>query len=653
MNFFLQSKINAAGVWFRRVFVFCLVLFLCHRLTAFGIISREFFDLGALHLAQSFLVGAASDLWVATLIAMMWAIPAALCSPRAATWIAAAGCLVLSTLVALHQSYVEFYRVPIMAFHLRYLADLEFIKASTSATAWSPLVIANIAGALLALLASTLRIKPAIPVLIITAIAVHTLQIRYRVQWFIPGPLHFNPIEKIVVDLSHQTLIPPPTTGEVARFAQMRLAIAPESPRTRLRQKLHAAFQNQIAKGKRPVIAVLALETFRPTEIGVFRKESPPSTASTLTQTLPETLTLTPAFDALSKNGILFTEAWSSGTVTCAGQEALWCGQPSGLFSSLMRGSARIQNASCIPDEIKANGGLPLWVHNGDGKFDNQVSFWRRHGVSSPISSTDYPAEIPRASWGLSDLILADRAVTEIAGARNQPLGNKIDFIAPFILTVSNHIPWDLPDDASDAVKKIQAPENQDGTPNIKMWRTTAYTDQAIARFVAGAKAQDFWQNTILIIASDHGNLEAGKHGTTTRSSSGSSSGSSGGYGSGFDSAARRQSHIALLLTGGLVESALGELNPKNTPNFMTVHESVGQTGVAELIRAITAKVLSRNPDILAWPSNFPVFSDQNETLYVPALDLNIKKSEFTRDWSLSGAVMSDAVIAFKAMTAP
>ena len=648
MNFFLQSKINAAGVWFRRVFVFCLVLFLCHRLTAFSIISAEFADLDALHLAQSFLVGAASDLWVATLIAMMWAIPAALCSPRAATWIAAAGCLALSTLFVLHQSYVEFYRVPIMAFHLHYLGDLEFIKASTSTNVWSPLVTANIAGALLAVLASTLRIKPAIPVLIITAIAGHALQIRYRVQWFIPGPLHFNPIEKIVVDLSHQTLIPPPTTGEVARFAQMRLAIAPESPRTRLRQKLHAAFQNQIAKGKRPVIAVLALETFRPTEIGVFRKESQPSAASTLTQTLPQTLTqtLTPAFDALSKNGLLFTEAWSSGTVTCAGQEALWCGQPSGLFSSLMRGSARIQNASCIPDEVKANGGLSIWVHNGDGKFDNQVSFWRRHGVSSPISSTDYPAEIPRGSWGLSDLILADRAVTEIAGARNQPLGNKIDFIAPFILTVSNHIPWDLPDDASDAVKKIEAPENQRGTQNTKMWRTTAYTDQAIARFVAGAKAQDFWRNTILIIASDHGNLEPGKHGTTTK-------GVNSGSDTGSDSAARRQSHIALLLTGGLVESALSELNPKNTPDFMTVHEPVGQTGVAELIRAITAKVLPRNPDILAWPPNWPVFSDQNETLYVPASDLNIKKSEFTRDWSLSGAVLNDAVIAFKAMTAP
>lgn len=576
--------------------------------------------MGLLHLAQSFLTGAASDLWVATLLGIIGALPAFLLSERFTKWLAISGLIAISILIAAHQGYIEFYRTPIMAFHLRYLLDPEFLGASVT-TAWSPLIAVNVLAAVLAAFLSTKTIKGpnhlVIPLLILLAVVIHGLQIRYRIQWFVPGPMQFNPIEKIALDLQHTILIPPPTRSEGERFSMMRQAARKAesestSSRSRLRSRLRASFQKLISSGKKPVIAMMALETFRPTEIGAYR--TGPTSSSSSTTTTPDA-DLTPNFDRLSRTGLLFREAWSSGTVTCAGQEALWCGYPSGLFTSLMRFRTELR-VSCIPQEIKSSGGDPIWIHNGQGKFDNQVSFWLRHGVSKTISAVDYPPGTPGNSWGLSDLALADRAISEITMARapREPFPDRRDekaFIAPFILTVSNHIPWDLPADASHEIQTLTAPENQ----NQKMWRTTAYTDQAIGKFVAGAKAQGLWENMILILVSDHGNLEPGKHNTGASPET-------------IDPLARRQSHIALLLTGGIVESNMEDLSP--------VHEPVGQTGVAELIRWITSpggrEVQLETPDILSWTPHWPVLSDQNESLFLPALHQSINKSDLSVD---------------------
>jgi hypothetical protein len=119
----------------------------------------------------------------------------------------------------------------------------------------------------------------------------------------------------------------------------------------------------------------------------------------------------------------------------------------------------------------------------------------------------------------------------------------------------------------------------------------------------------------ILILVSDHGNLEAGKHNT-------------GASPEMIDPPARRQSHIALLLTGGIVESNMEDLTP--------VHEPVGQTGVAELVRWITSpegpEVQLETPDILSWTPQWPVLSDQNESLFLPALHQSINKSDLSVD---------------------
>ena len=629
---------RASSASFFRVLAFCSVLFFCHRLASFAIMAREFPGLEGTHSIQSFLVGAASDFWTSTLLAL---VALAFCTilSRTSSLRGFADKMIsfsmgmLAILIVAHQGYVEFYRTPVMAFHLRYLLDPEFLAASKT-TAWSPLAALNVAGAALAWwissrpLPQVMNRRPgqAAIAVILVAVVTHALQIRYRVQWFVPGPLQFNALEKIAIDIEKQALIPPPTEGERLRFQQLQSGIAANME---FRDRLRDAFQERIRAGRRPVIAVMALETFRPSETGAYRVAGSPAEQAT-----PE---LTPEFDRLARDGILFREAWSSGTITCAGQEALWCGQPSGMLTSLMRFRTQVP-VSCVPDEVPASGGFPIWIHNGQPRFDNQVSFWKRHGVTRAISAGDFPDETPRGSWGLSDLALAERAAREIAQAR---LDTGHAFIVPFILTVTNHIPWDLPADAPAHIANLTAPDNQ----NQKMWRTTAYTDAAIGKFVAASKQLGYWDDMILILAADHGNLEPGKHRTSGRGTMTD------------DSPARRQSHITLLLSGGLTGTV-----PRN---FHEIVDPVGQTGVAQLIRWITARESTRltAPDILAWPRNWPVFSDQNEKIVVASPDKLGVENEMTiprtdLDADLSAGVTGqdsrrDAGIVFKVMTDP
>lgn len=576
------------------------------------------------HQLQSALVGAASDVWIASLYALTAMLVALVVPAAVFRWLQAGTFLAIAVLLAAHHSYVEFYRTPVLVFHMRYLLDPEFLSSSGT-TAMTPMAALNLMIAAVAWWAGSLAGKLApvagknsppgghlrkwltIAGIMLAAIAIHAFQIKYRVQWFVPGTLQFHNLEKLVIDYARGVEVPPPTEGERELFAK---AMAQRSQvdvkrlaAQQLRLALREAFARAVESKKIPVIAVLALESFRPSEIDVYASEQ----AGPDNQ---QSFELTPGFNQLARTGILFREAFSSGTVTCSGQEALWCGYQSGLYSSLMRVRPDLKVA-CAPKAFQAANGMPMWIHNGQGKFDNQASFWRNQGVSKIITQDDFSTGTPGTSWGLSDLALAERAANEVASARTTKTH---DFVAPFILTVTNHIPWGLPADAPQAVRDLVAPTGQ----NARMWQTTAYTDAAIGKFVAGAKAAGFWDQMLLVLAADHGNKETPRHATTSGA---------------IDSPARLQSHIALLLSGGLVEETL-QYHPANK-FIREITWPVGQAGVASLIEFMATGVESPgHPDILNWPESIPVISDQNETLFIPSLNLTVPRDEITSDQS-------------------
>ncbi len=590
----------------------------------------------AIHQLQSAVVGTASDIWIASIISLAAALAALAIRNQLFRWLQAATFLSIAVLLAAHHSYVEFYRTPVLAFHMRYLLDPEFLSSSSS-TAMTPmagfnLIIAAVAwwaaikaarstDSCLGVKTSTAKIMSMATVML-AATAIHAFQIRYRVQWFVPGTLQFHVLEKLAIDYARGIDVPLPTRGEVELFSaafpvesladdlkdsttihRKNPAESQSQSARQLRQALRDSFTDSINKGRKPVLAIMALESFRPSEIDIYASHK----RHHETDSVPQ---LTPNFNSLAKNSVLFREAFSSGTVTCSGQEALWCGYQSGLYNSLMRARPDLK-IKCLPHVFKTAQGLPMWIHNGQGKFDNQVSFWRNQGVSHFITMDDFPPETPDTSWGVGDLALADRAAAEIGAARSKDVNA---FVAPFILTVTNHIPWGLPADAPQEIRGIIAPYGQ----NTRMWQTTAYTDLAIGRFVTAAKKSGFWDQMLLVLASDHGNKEKPRHATGPSES---------------DSTARLQSHMALMLSGGLIEKALQKSFTNQALREITW--PVGQAGVAALLEFIASGNASgHSPDVLNWPDGFPVISDQNDGIYLPALNQTFPRSALRQDLS-------------------
>src|SRR5690606_9841909 len=100
------------------------------------------------------------------------------------------------------------------------------------------------------------------------------------------------------------------------------------------------------------------------------------------------------------------------------GQEAVFCGHISSRDTSLMRFDA-VAPIRCLSDALQKP--LPdgarvetFWYHGGNGLFDNQVSFWHKHGVQQLLTQDHFPAQTPRTSWGVGDISFVRRSAMEL-----------------------------------------------------------------------------------------------------------------------------------------------------------------------------------------------------------------------------------------------
>ncbi len=504
-----------------------------------------------------------------------------------------------------HQSYVEFFHHNIMPFHMRYLIDAQFLAAnSSSAVNLRGILILSvtlIAGWWVFLSPSSdvktqdkglRRVATDWAIILTVAVALHAVNIRWRVNWFIPNALQVNFIEKFFIDL-RIARVPPTLTPEELRMLGQDLHAPTDGIRTMDRatletlllsdtnaaapesMALHSAFESLKAKGEKPIVAVVLMETLRASESGFMN---------------PGTMSLTPNLDTLAQTGIFFENASSTGTVTRSGQEAVWCGYLSGQDSSMMRGRPDVR-VPCLPKLASGNNkALSLWLHGGDGRFDGQRQFWLEQGVDEVMSLEEFPPDAPRTGWGIGDITWAEAAVQKLKADRNV---TDATWILAMLLTVTNHIPWDLPDDAPAHIKDITR------FGGHRKYATTMYSDAALGRMIDGLKKEGLWDKTLLFVTGDHGNLERPWVAPD---------------GEGEAVAGRLLSHVPLVVSGGLTEK-LRELSPTISGR---VSRHVSIAGIAPTIASIAGiegRWLSR--DVFS-PLQPTIWVDLGHALFVP-----------------------------------
>ena len=196
---------------------------------------------------------------------------------------------------------------------------------------------------------------------------------------------------------------------------------------------------------------------------------------------------LTPKFDALAEQGVLFRTAYATGTRTVRGIEAVMTSFPPIPTVSIVKrpGSEGIAN---LGSTLEGLGYRSIFLYGGYGYFDNMNHFFSSNGFEIRDRS-DLPEPVFANIWGVSDGDLFDGALDsfDTLAATGQP------FVG-VVLTTSNHKPFTFPP----GVPGVPA----EGGGRLAGVR---YADHAVGQFVEDAAGHPWFDDTLFVIVADHG----------------------------------------------------------------------------------------------------------------------------------------------------
>ena len=192
---------------------------------------------------------------------------------------------------------------------------------------------------------------------------------------------------------------------------------------------------------------------------------------------------VTPNFDKLAEEGVLFTNCHANSYRTDRGLICILSGYPSFPKTSVMKAATKSQQLPSLASSLGEAGYNSTFIYGGDINFTNMKGYLYSTGYSKTIADNDFTAE-ERAShrWGVGDDVTFDKLFNTIMEQDSEPWN--ITY-----LTLSSHEPWTVP------YNRIKDDE---------IANSFAFTDEELGKFVSRLKETDKWDNTLIICISDH-----------------------------------------------------------------------------------------------------------------------------------------------------
>lgn len=205
---------------------------------------------------------------------------------------------------------------------------------------------------------------------------------------------------------------------------------------------------------------------------------------------------LTPNLDRLARDGLLFTRLYATGTRTVRGLEALALAVPPTPGQSLVR-RPNNEGLFSLAGVFGERGYDAKYVYGGYAYFDNMSHFFGSNGYTVVDRRAIPAANIHHETvWGVADEDLFGQALTEM---RASHAAGRRFFL--HVMTTSNHRPYTYPEGRID----IASGSGREGA--------VKYTDWAIGRFVADARREAWFDDTLFVFVADHQAASAGKTG--------------------------------------------------------------------------------------------------------------------------------------------
>jgi phosphoglycerol transferase MdoB-like AlkP superfamily enzyme len=229
-------------------------------------------------------------------------------------------------------------------------------------------------------------------------------------------------------------------------------------------------------------LVVIHLESFAAFKAGVFGNS----------------LNATPYFDAIARDGLLFTNFFVPEVPTARSVFEMLTGIPDVNGATTASRNPLVVNQHTLVNALEGYekyyflGGSATWG-NIRGLFAHNIP-----GLHI-FEEGDYDA--PQADgWGVSDVVLFDKAHRALSDERKP-------FFA-FIQTAGNHRPYTIPKDrAGFELAQMDAEAlAENGFDGLAAYNGLRFLDYSLESFFAQAQKASYFRNTVFVMYGDHGN---------------------------------------------------------------------------------------------------------------------------------------------------
>jgi phosphoglycerol transferase MdoB-like AlkP superfamily enzyme len=197
---------------------------------------------------------------------------------------------------------------------------------------------------------------------------------------------------------------------------------------------------------------------------------------------------ITPNLTRLSKDGLWFTNLYSTGVRTVRGLEGILTSfSPIPGISTARRPGSQGMNSMAFL--LKDFGYETAFLYGGRKLFDNMGNYWSGIGFDTVWEQSDIKEIGFDTIWGAADEYIYDEALRRIETMSSV---KKPFFLS--LLTISNHRPYTYPEGRIDKNPADKRKEN-----------VATYADWSFGRFIEMARKQPWFDNTVFIFVADHG----------------------------------------------------------------------------------------------------------------------------------------------------
>ncbi len=201
----------------------------------------------------------------------------------------------------------------------------------------------------------------------------------------------------------------------------------------------------------------------------------------------PHELNFTPEFGELEKNGLFFTEVYSSGMRTQQGFASILSGYPSLPETFITNFPEKSKQLPAISSSLKKEGYQNSFFYGGELIFGNLKAFLYDHHFDKITDQNDIKGNFQKLKLGYHDEVMLPYWIENLKEEK-EPFFSSL-------LTVSSHRPYEQP-----------KPDHfKEEILRINYLNAIYYADSCLGDFMERAKKESWYANTLFIFVADHG----------------------------------------------------------------------------------------------------------------------------------------------------